>query len=460
MHIPGAILLSLAAVLFYGGGLEAAEMLAGPMISHTTPTSARIWVETDQPAKVTINYFHDPRRFAVYTHGDRVERGSASKQTNEDAPYTAVVELPGLSPGSTIYYEVSLNGRSTRALTPQAFTLFPSTELSQDRPDGIPDFVIAFGSCNSPSRVPIQTIWSEVARHRPSAFLFIGDNNYMHNYVDGYPKSRETVRYAMARYHRSLRNVPGIRAIMAAVPTYGIWDDHDYGPNNSDRTFPWRDESLEIFRRFWPNPYPEGTRTPGVFHSFQIADVEFFMLDDRYHRDPNEAEDRTTMLGAGQLEWLKESIRASTATFKVLANGGTLASESGTETWYRFGTERDDFLAWVFAEKINGVFFISGDWHVGTLNRLHRPQDAYPLYELVSSNTAVRSVPVQNRRLPPPGRGHQLAAPVIRDYNFGTLRFSGDRGERIVSLQIIDEYGQVRVQRDLTEKDLSPNWDD
>ena len=231
-----------------------------------------------------------------------------------------------------------------------------------------------------------------------------------------------------------------------------------FGPNDSDRTFAWKSESLEIFRRFWPNPYPTTTKTEGVFHSFQIADVEFFLLDDRYHRDPNLAEDRATMLGAGQLSWLKENLKSSSATFKVIGNCGSLTSYFATEAWSQFGSERDDFLEWMFSEGITGVFFISGDWHVGTLNRLHRPQDGYPLYELVSSNTAVNSVQVENWHPSRPGRSHQLSAEVVRDFNFGTLRFSGDRGERKVALQIIDENGEVRVDRRLTEKDLSPNW--
>ena len=415
-------------------------------------------METDEPAKVTVEYFQDPRKFYVRTEGAAVSRGKVSGQTSQEPPHTAFIELTGLSPSSTVYYEISIDGRPVRALTPQAFTLFPHAEPDPDRPDSTPDFVVAFGSCNSPSRIPVQTIWSQVARHRPAAFLFIGDNNYMHNYPTGYPPSKKTVRYAMAGYHRTLRNVQGVRAIIAAIPCYGIWDDHDYGPNNSDRTFAWKEESLEMFRRFWPNPYPENVGTHGVFYRFRIVDVEFFMLDDRYHRDPNNAPDRSTMLGRGQLQWLKESLQSSSATFKVIANGGTMVSEGGSETWHRFGSERDDFLRWMFAQGITGVLFISGDWHVGTMNRLHRPKDAYPLYELVSSNTAVRTVPVENRSLPSPGRGHQLAAPFIRDYNFGTLRFSGDSGERSVSLQIIDEHGQVRVDRILTEKDLSPGW--
>ena len=85
MHTVGITLLSLVAVLFSNGILQAAEILAGPMIGHTTPTSARIWVETDQPARVTIDYFHDPRRFAVYTH---------ATESNEEALRAKLLRMP------------------------------------------------------------------------------------------------------------------------------------------------------------------------------------------------------------------------------------------------------------------------------------------------------------------------------------------------------------------------------
>ena len=141
-----------------------------------------------------------------------------------------------------------------------------------------------------------------------------------------------------------------------------IWDDHDFGPGDSDRTFQWKDLGLTIFRRYWPNPAPGIPQAPGVFHSFRVADVEFFMLDDRYNRDPRRAKDRSTMLGSIELQWLKERLRTSTATFKVIANGGTIVVDEGKETWDLYGPERDGFLEWMFAEGINGVLFIAGDW--------------------------------------------------------------------------------------------------
>jgi len=305
-----------------------------------------------------------------------------------------------------------------------------------------------------PARVPIQPVWARVARHNPAALLLIGDANYMPNHPGAYETPEEVALHAMAGYHRTLRDVEGLRTLMASYPTYAIWDDHDFGPNNSDRTFRWREESLSLYKRYWPNPGAGTAATPGIFYDFRIADVQFFMLDDRYHRDPNDDPDKKTMLGAGQLTWLEERLEASTATFKVIANGGTLLAEGG-EHWAMFGTERDDFLEWLFDERIEGVLFLAGDWHVGSLHRYYRPGDGYPLYELMSSNAAFNIVPVEQPPGQEPGGGHFSAAPPVRDYNFGVLRFSGDKGDRAVTLQIIDEDGDVRIHRRLTEAELT-----
>ena len=243
---------------------------------------------------------------------------------------------------------------------------------------------------------------------------------------------------------------------MASTPSYSIWDDHDYGPNNSDRTFKWRDETLDVFNHYWANPSAGTAETNGIFTTFQIADAAFFLMDDRYNRDPNDAEDRKAMFGDGQVAWLKSKLKASTATFKVIANGNSMAvdGKNGRELWDNFGTERDDFLEWMFDEKISGVFFLAGDWHVGTLNRLYRPQDKYPIYELLSSNASVRNRPINPPNSERPGGHHQSASDFYRGYNFGLLTFSGDKGSRTVALQIVNDDGDVIVHRLLRQEHL------
>lgn len=431
------------------------ELLSGPMVGHTTSTSARIWVETDRRAEVTVRFWQEPRVALTRSLGEPMRLGVARGWTSADPPHTGMVELEGLQAGWMVYYELELDGKAQRPQTPQVFSLFPPRDHGADPPS----FSVAFASCMFPGRVPVQPIWDQVSLRRPSALMLIGDNNYMPNHPSAYETSSEVVAYAMGRYHRFLRDLPGLRTLLATTPTYGIWDDHDYGPNDSDRTFRWRELSLDLFKRYYPNPSAGLPDTPGVFHSFQLGDAEFFLLDDRYHRDPNLAEDRATMLGAGQLRWLKDSLLASTATFKVIVNGGTMVVDRGGsgEDWARFGTERDDFIRWLFEQMITGVVFAAGDWHVGTISRLYRPEDRYPLYELLSSNAGV-SLPVPGG--PATGQGHSrfhhFVGEEVLGFNFGLLRFSGPRGSRTITLEIVDSQGTARIQLTLGEQDLRP----
>jgi alkaline phosphatase D len=377
-------------------------------------------------------------------------------QTDSEAPHVGTIILEGLPARALVHYELEINGQVLRPQTVQSFIMMPAQESSAN-------FKVAFTSCMNPIRVPIQPIWTQVGVLRPDALLLIGDNNYMPMRSEAYEAPESTVSYILARYHRYLRDLPGLRSILSSIPTYAIWDDHDYGPNNSDRTFKWRELTLDLFKKYWPNPAAGTETTAGAFFSFKIADVEFFMLDDRYHRDPNDAPNRTTMLGAGQLAWFKEQLKASTATFKVIINGHTTTIDRGdrAEYWANFGNEREEFLEWMFAEVIEGVFFISGDWHVGSLSRIDFSKKGYPLYELISSNAGVHSVEADNHQYSynrqVTGHNRRFDGPIIndiRDYNFGLLEFSGTGEKRSVTLKIIDHHGEVRVAHRLTQNDL------
>lgn len=429
---------------------SAGQLLSGPMVSHTTSSMASIWVETEHPAEVKVNYWVESGSEPIYL-------AVAEGRTAEDAPHTGTILLKDLPARGLVHYELEIDGRAVRPQTVQSFIVMPEEEA-------VSNFKVAFASCINIIRVPLQPIWTQVAIYRPDALFLIGDNNYMPMRPAAYDAPETTVKFALGRYHRYLRDVPGLRSVLATTPTYGIWDDHDFGPNNSDRTFKWRDLSLDLFKKYWPNPGAGTGETAGIFHSFTIADVEFFMLDDRYHRDPNEAADRTTMLGSGQLVWLKEQLKASTATFKVLVNGHTMTidREDSGEYWANFGTEREDFFNWMFSEKINGVFFLSGDWHVGSLSRIDFSKEGYPLYELISSNAGVHSVEGDahqyrhNRQVA--GHNRRFDGPIVNDlldYNFGLLEFEGEKGNRSVILQLIDDRGEVRVAHRLTETDLT-----
>jgi alkaline phosphatase D len=159
------------------------------------------------------------------------------------------------------------------------------------------------------------------------------------------------------------RQVGGFRDLTAKVPCVGIWDDHDFGPNDSDGTLPGKAESLRAFREAWANPAFGEAENPGCYFKFTRGDVDFFMLDVRYHRSPDKGEknEQKTMLGGKQLAWLKREIAASKAKFKFIGSGSVFESGGPLDSWTSYPAERRALLDSL--RDIEGVVFLTGDRH-------------------------------------------------------------------------------------------------
>ena len=162
--------------------------------------------------------------------------------------------------------------------------------------------------------------------------LWLGDNLYLQQPDFGDPA-------AMAARYRRQRAFPPLQALLTATTHLAIWDDHDYGPNNSNASFALKDETLKLFQRYWPNPEFGLPDVPGTFGVARYGDLMFFLLDDRYYRSPNGAPDgpAKTMFGARQLEWLKQALarraagRASRSSPAAASSGSArAASRAGT----------------------------------------------------------------------------------------------------------------------------------
>ena len=75
----------------------------------------------------------------------------------------------------------------------------------------------------------------------------------------------------------------------------------------------------------------------------------------------------------------------------------------------------------------------------------------------MSSNLAVKIIPRDRFEMAEGTSTNQWVSPFLLDYNFGMLRFSGKRGERKVTVQLIDESGAVRTELEIAEEQLRPN---
>ncbi len=347
------------------------RILQGPMLGAVGPTSARIWMRLSTASAASVAIGRDPELADA--------RESARVTASQDRDRCVEVLVEGLEPDTLYRWEPRIDGRPDpylRGLPP--FTL-------RTAPDGPGRFRVAFGSCARFQRDAEQPIWRTITAQAPDLFFWVGDNVY----------ADTTDPSVIAEEYRRQRDLPALQPLLRGVPQLAIWDDHDYGLNDHDRTNPIRAEALEVFGRYWANPAVGTAGTPGVFFLWSYGGVDFFFLDCRYHRDPNAAPDgpEKTMLGEGQLAWLRAGLSRSRAPFKVLLSGSgwSGAKGEGGDAWSAFRHERDALFDWIARERIAGVVLVSGDTHVGELNCVPwSERGGYDLYDLVSSPLAQR----------------------------------------------------------------------
>jgi alkaline phosphatase D len=110
------------------------------------------------------------------------------------------------------------------------------------------------------------------------------------------------------------------------------------------------------------------------------------------------------------------------------------AEQRGGEGWHNFPDERQAFLDWLTAQRIDGVFFVSGDIHYTHLTERERP-GTYPLIELTCS-------PLTARVHPRPFPVREVPGTLVTQRNFCTLAFSGPAGARALNVTAWDAAGK------------------
>ena len=399
------------------------RLMEGPMVGAVTPDSITFWGRASGEYDVVVEYSTDPNLGAT--------QASAPVRALAAADYTVRVTVAGLAPGTRYYYRMLVDG------IPDRYRLTPFA--THTAPDGPVPFRLAFGSCARHQLDAEQVVFQAIAAAEPDVFFWLGDNIY----------ADSASEWVFAEDYRRQRAIASTLPLMRSVPQLAIWDDHDFGLNNSDNTSPVRDASLAAFRNYWANPAYGLADGPGVYFQYAYGGVDFFMLDGRYYRSPNKDPDgpAKTLLGKRQGEWLREVLRASRAPFKVLACGSGWTSEDGPtgDTWAAFQTERNALFDFIRDARIEGVFLLSGDTHFGEVNAIPWSEHGgYDLYDLVSSPLAQATGSSFLDGEPE----LRIRKPYFRTVNFGLLDFSWDP-EPKVTYTLRDVRGD-RVYEPLT----------
>ena len=256
-------------------------------------------------------------------------------------------DLAGLSPGTKYTYFTVVDGVAVddRAGT---FTTFPAGPTS---------FTVAAASC---ARLGSNgAVYEAIVAAEPDLFMATGDLFYA-DYV-------ETAAHFTHAYGSSLSQ-PAQAHLYASVPIAYVWDDHDYGRNNSDRTSPTRSLALDAYAQNVPH-YPLA-QNDAVYQAFTIGRVQFVMLDDRSHRDPGADPDGPdkTMLGDQQVAWLQDRLlnpgTGTAMTVIVSQVPWVAAPEAGADHWGGYTYERQLIADFISTNGIDNVLMVAGDAHM------------------------------------------------------------------------------------------------
>lgn len=344
---------------------------SGPMVGYSEMREVMLWVQTRSEAKVQIRYTNMAEKSE--------SRLTNAVITRKDKAFTAKLLADSVEPGNRYEYDLYINEQKVKLPYKTEFQSLPLWKWRSDAPDF--SFITGSGTYINESRYDRPgkpyggdyRIFESMAKSDADFVIWLGDNTYLRE-PDWNSKTGMIKRYTHTRSNREMQ------ALLASKHHYAVWDDHDYGPNNSDKSYPFKNEALEVFELFWANPIYGIGDIKGAVSYFNWNDCDFFLLDNRWYRSPNnlKAEDKT-MLGKAQLEWLKNALVSSNAAFKFVVMGGQFLNTSGLfEVYsnYGFAGERTEIIDFILKQDIRNVVFLTGDRHhseVSVLKSVGKP---------------------------------------------------------------------------------------
>ena len=420
----------------YPGGN--AGLQNGPMLGYVDMREALVWVQTKSANRVQVQYWE----------AGKPEAKKLTDQvfTTKAHGFTAKCIADQVEPGKSYEYAVLIGGQAVTLPYPATFK---TQALWQWRSDP-PAFSVATGSCayiNEPEYdrpgKPYGSnyqIFTSIYQQKPDVMLWLGDNVY-------YREPDWNTRTGMVHRNTHDRATPELQPLLASTANYAIWDDHDFGPNDSDGSFVHKDMAWEVFRDFWGNPTFGVNGQKGCTSRFQYMDMDFFLLDNRYFRTPNQCEscpDRT-LLGKEQLRWLLASLAESRAPFKIVAIGGQVVTTSTyheTAAHY-FPAERDTILQFIEREDIKGVIFLTGDKHFTELSAMKNNKGNW-VYDLTTSPLTSGANPSAETN------SWHVEGTRVNQHNFSVLRFSGPRTDRKLEIRNYDANGKETWTKTIT----------
>lgn len=384
--------------LFKGTALLGTTLFASKSEAYLFPEGTESRIPVLQGAtsytRTQINVM-SPEEVVITVSGGTTTISKVEKNYSIWRAYRVAVE--GLAPGQE--YDLTIS-------TPEGVVL-DSRKFSTLKPD-IAKAKIALVSCMRDTRAEFQApMWKALAETKPDLVFLLGDNVYVDDeteFVGGVTEERIWRRYVETRMTLDFYHWKTL------VPALAVWDDHDFGLNNTYGDTPWRQVSTDVFRNLYAQDaiMPEVTWGPGIATAYTAYGQRFYLMDNRSFRDHPII--GKTHWGSTQEDWIVKNLGGNKLPGWIM-NGSQIFS--GYRSGWGYETGHAGSLKKMlkrFSELEAPVLFCSGDVHYSEVMKIEDTYLGYQSTEITSSSMH------SNAKEPRKGNKRRIAS--IGEYNF------------------------------------------
>lgn len=325
-----------------------------------TPSSASVVAHLNAPAD-NVRLVASPNAdLSAPVYSDAVAADASTDNTVR-------LDVSGLTADTDYYYAVEIDG-ALDTTQQGVFHTFPEGPASFR-------FVFTNGA-DTGSNMPV---FDAVREEKPLFYMNIGDLYYADIKDNDIDRFRDN-------YFQVL-TAPRQQALYHAVPTVFMWDDHDYGPNNTDGGSPSRETSRLAYQEMVPHyplqddpsdhpecdyAEPEACRT--INQSFAVGRAYFILSDLRSERTSKIRRDNAdkSMMGAVQKQWLKEQLLYARDNYDLIFWISSVPwiqkKTLWSDRWGGYATEREELANFIRDNDIENLIILAGDAHMVALD--------------------------------------------------------------------------------------------
>jgi alkaline phosphatase D len=270
------------------------------------------------------------------------QAGAATDLNNR----VAKLNISGLESNTAYYYAIEIGGSVDNAKIGKFKT----------HPEGPSNFKFAFASCAKTGSA--SSVFTDIKNSDPLFYMNIGDLHYQDigtNDVGLYRNAFEAVLGSSTQSD-----------LYQNVAFAYTWDDHDFGPNNSDSRNPGKPAAQLTYREYVPH-YPLAAGDEGaapIYQTFSVGRVFFILSDSR-----SEKINGSIWQGAEQLAWFKQQLVDSSQVYPLIVwvqSGPWIGGgPCGKDRYFCMVDERAEIADFIKSNGLEGhICMLSGDAHM------------------------------------------------------------------------------------------------